>query len=60
MFNLITIRFKRIGCFKYPVYNIVVVYKCNRAKGRFLEKIGFYNPQNSENFFFINSLRLGF
>jgi ribosomal protein S16 len=56
----VVIRLKRIGCYKYPVFEIVVILKKNRLSGKFIEKLGYLNPNKSENFFFLNSLRLGF
>jgi len=56
----VVIRLKRIGCFKYPVFEIIVILKKSRLRGRFIEKIGYLNPNKSENFFFLNSFRLGF
>jgi ribosomal protein S16 len=54
------IRLKRKGGFRYPVFDIVVIKKTQRMRGRCLEKIGVYNPNFSENFFFINTSRLGY
>lgn len=56
----VVIRLKRIGCYNYPVFEIVVILKKNRSKGKYIEKIGYFNPNESENFFCFNSLRLGF
>lgn len=56
----VVIRLKRIGCYKYPVFEIIVVLKKNRSKGKFIEKLGYFNPNKNENFFFFNSFRLGF
>ena len=56
----LVIRLKRIGHFKSPSFEIVVMEKKSRSKGRFLAKIGHFNPKSSENFFFINSVSLGF
>lgn len=41
---MVTIRLARGGCKKRPFYNIVV--KDSRAKrdGRFIERLGFFNP----------------
>jgi len=48
----VVIRLKRIGCYKYPVFEIIVVFKKNRSKGKFIEKLGYFNPNKNENFFF--------
>jgi ribosomal protein S16 len=57
-FNKLTIRFRRRGHYKYPVYEIVVTTRKMRARGSFLEKIGFYNPHFNERIFSIDTARL--
>jgi ribosomal protein S16 len=52
------IRLYKVGCYKYAVFYIVVGHKSS-FRGNF-EKIGFFNPHNSENYFFLNFSRLGF
>jgi small subunit ribosomal protein S16 len=41
---MVTIRLARGGSKKSPFYNIVVTDSRNRRDGRFIERIGFYNP----------------
>lgn len=41
---MVTIRLARGGSKKRPFYNIVVTDSRNRRDGRFVERIGFYNP----------------
>ena len=41
---MVTIRLARGGSKKRPFYNIVVAESRNRRDGRFIERIGFYNP----------------
>jgi len=41
---MVTIRLSRGGSKKNPFYNIVVTDSRNRRDGRFIERIGFYNP----------------
>lgn len=41
---MVTIRLSRGGAKKRPFYNIVVADSRNRRDGRFIERIGFYNP----------------
>jgi small subunit ribosomal protein S16 len=41
---MVTIRLARGGSKKNPFYNIVVADSRNRRDGRFIERIGFYNP----------------
>jgi small subunit ribosomal protein S16 len=44
---MVTIRLARGGSKKRPFYNIVVTDSRNRRDGRFIERIGFYNPMAS-------------
>ncbi|UDG83208.1 30S ribosomal protein S16 [Candidatus Vallotia lariciata] len=41
---MVIIRFARGGSKKRPFYNIVATDSRNRRDGRFIERIGFYNP----------------
>lgn len=41
---MVIIRLSRKGIRKRPFYNIVVIESKNSRNGKFLEKIGFYNP----------------
>ncbi len=41
---MVVIRLARGGSKKRPFYNIVVANSANRRDGRFLERVGFYNP----------------
>ncbi|WP_119153067.1 30S ribosomal protein S16 [Caldimonas tepidiphila] len=41
---MVVIRLNRGGSKKRPFYNIVVADSRNRRDGRFLERVGFYNP----------------
>ncbi|MCU0840530.1 MAG: 30S ribosomal protein S16 [Thiobacillaceae bacterium] len=41
---MVTIRLARGGAKKRPFYNIVVADSRHRRDGRFIERIGFYNP----------------
>ena len=41
---MVVIRLSRGGTKARPFYNIVVADKRNRRDGRYLERIGFYNP----------------
>jgi small subunit ribosomal protein S16 len=47
--NMVTIRLSRGGSKKRPFYNIVVADSRDRRDGRFIERIGFYNPVASGN-----------
>jgi small subunit ribosomal protein S16 len=41
---MVVIRLSRGGSKKRPFYNIVVADSRNRRDGRFIERVGFYNP----------------
>ena len=41
---MVVIRFSRGGSKGRPFFNIVVADSRNRRDGRFIERIGFYNP----------------
>lgn len=41
---MVVVRLARGGAKKRPFYNIVVADSRNRRDGRFLERLGFYNP----------------
>ena len=41
---MVVIRLSRGGAKARPFYSIVVADKRNRRDGRFIERIGFYNP----------------
>jgi len=41
---MVVIRLARGGAKKRPFYNIVAADKQDRRDGRFIERVGFYNP----------------
>ncbi|KAF1017803.1 MAG: 30S ribosomal protein S16 [Burkholderia sp.] len=41
---MIIVRLARAGLKKRPFYNIVATDSRNRRDGRFIERVGFYNP----------------
>jgi small subunit ribosomal protein S16 len=41
---MVVIRLARGGAKKRPFYNVVVSDSRNRRDGRFIERVGFYNP----------------
>jgi len=41
---MVVIRLARGGCKKRPFYHIVVTDSRNRRDGRYIERIGFFNP----------------
>ena len=45
---MVVIRLSRGGAKARPFYNIVIADKRSRRDGRFIERIGFYNPSAKE------------
>lgn len=45
---MVVIRLARGGAKKRPFYNLVATDSRNRRDGRFIERVGFYNPVASE------------
>ena len=41
---MVTIRLSRAGAKKKPFYHVVVTDSRNKRDGRYIERIGFYNP----------------
>ena len=46
---MVVIRLARGGAKKRPFYNVVVTDSRNPRDGRFIERVGFYNPAAAEN-----------
>jgi small subunit ribosomal protein S16 len=46
---MVVIRLARSGAKRRPFYNMVVTDSRNPRDGRFIERIGFYNPVAAEN-----------
>jgi small subunit ribosomal protein S16 len=46
---MVVIRLARGGAKKRPFYNMVVTDSRNARDGRFVERVGFYNPCAAEN-----------
>ncbi len=44
---MVTIRLARGGAKKRPFYHVVVTDSRNRRDGRYIERIGFFNPKAS-------------
>lgn len=59
---MVVIRLARSGAKKRPFFNMVVADSRNRRDGRFIERIGYYNPvaAASEQGLVINAERLAF
>ena len=45
---MVTIRLSRAGAKKRPFYHLVVTDSRNRRDGRYLERLGFFNPVGKE------------
>ncbi|ALM83749.1 30S ribosomal protein S16 [Bordetella sp. N] len=45
---MVVIRLARGGSKKRPFYNLVATDSRNRRDGRFIERVGFYNPVGGE------------
>ena len=45
---MVVIRLSRGGAKKRPFFNIVVADRQHRRDGRFIERLGFYNPMAAE------------
>jgi small subunit ribosomal protein S16 len=45
---MVTIRLTRGGAKKRPFYHIIVTDRRNRRDGRYLERLGYYNPLATE------------
>lgn len=60
--DMVVIRLARSGSKKRPFFNMVVTDSRNRRDGRFVERIGFYNPvaSASEKGLVINAERLAY
>src|SRR5262249_27591255 len=48
-FVMVVIRLSRGGAKKRPFFNVVVTDSRNRRDGRFIERVGFYNPIAGKN-----------
>lgn len=46
---MVVIRLARSGAKRRPFYHIVAADKRDRRDGRFIERVGFYNPMATEN-----------
>jgi len=46
---MVIIRLSRGGSKNRPFFNVVVADSRNRRDGRFIERVGFYNPVANEN-----------
>ncbi|MFT3734407.1 MAG: 30S ribosomal protein S16 [Rhodocyclaceae bacterium] len=59
---MVVIRLSRGGAKKRPFFNIVATDSRNRRDGRFIERVGFYNPvaSGAEQTLAINAERLAY
>ncbi len=47
---MLNIRMKRIGKKNMPFYNIIVSEKLKSIKGKYLDKLGYFDPIKKDNF----------
>ncbi len=59
---MVVIRLARSGSKKRPFYNIVAADSRNRRDGRFIERVGYYNPvaSGAEKNLVVNAERLAY
>jgi len=59
---MVVIRLARSGAKKRPFFNMVVTDSRNRRDGRFVERVGYYNPKATvnETGLFVDADRLAF
>lgn len=57
---MVTIRLARHGAKKAPFYRIVVTDHRNARDGRFIERLGVFDPNKQEQPFVIDHERLGY
>jgi small subunit ribosomal protein S16 len=59
---MVVIRLARGGAKKRPFFNIVATDSRNRRDGRFIERVGYYNPvaSGAEQSFSLNAERLSY
>lgn len=53
---MITIKLKRIGRKKKPFYNIIVIEKSSYIKGKYVEKLGYFDPIKKDSTFNIDKI----
>lgn len=46
---MVSIRLSRAGAKKRPFYHLVVTDSRNRRDGRYIERVGYFNPVGTEN-----------
>ncbi|WMC18950.1 MAG: 30S ribosomal protein S16 [Enterobacteriaceae bacterium PSpicST2] len=51
---MIRIRLKRVGTKNKPFFQIIIIDKRNSNNGKFIERIGYFNPINKYNYNYIN------
>jgi small subunit ribosomal protein S16 len=54
------IRFRPRGCKGYPFFEIVLIKKHKKARGKYIERLGFLNPNSRERCLVLDIPRLGF
>lgn len=57
---MVTIKLKRIGRKKRPFYNIIAIEKLKYIKGKYIEKLGYFDPIKKSIFAKINIERINY
>lgn len=57
---MVTIKLKRIGRKKRPFYNIIAIEKLKYIKGKYIEKLGYFDPIKKSIFAQINIERINY
>lgn len=57
---MVVIRLARGGAKKRPFYNIVAADSRSRRDGRFVERVGFYNPMEEKDSLRVNLERIAY
>lgn len=57
---MVTIKLKRIGRKKSPFYHIIVIEKLAYIKGKYIEKLGYFDPIKKDIMTKINIERLNY
>ena len=51
---MVTIKLKRIGTKKKPFYNLIAIERLSHINGKYLDKLGYYDPIKKDTNTYIN------
>lgn len=57
---MVTIKLKRIGRKKHPFYHIIAIEKLSYIKGKYIEKLGYFDPIKKDLMTKINIEKINF